>query len=369
MPNPSLPEELIQEILLRLPVKSLVRFKCVCKSWLSLISDPKFAKSHYDLASEPTYRFLFISTSDSQVQSIDIEASLIDHDSPVLSTHVLPHPVSAWSISNSRIYGSCRGFLLLNYRQRDLLVWNPSTGAFKPIPYPHSNSLYGFWYDASTDDYLVLFMKIPYAPDWKTDIDIFSLKTNSWDQIEGFKFPYWITRARTEAGLLLNGALHWLVYSCDYDCVIIAFDLIGRSLFEIPLPYGIHTEDIEGVHLRVMGDCLCLCNPNSSDRAMAEIWMMKEYKVHSSWTKSFVLPTDNIPRNFFLPMCFTKSEGLFGSNCSGSLVKFNSEGVLTEHAACRSKSFKLDLLEFAVYRESLLSLPGDFGESSEDGQQ
>ncbi|KAG4970224.1 hypothetical protein AAZX31_13G091900 [Glycine max] len=34
-----LPEELIIEILLRLPVKSLLRFKRVCNSWLSLISD------------------------------------------------------------------------------------------------------------------------------------------------------------------------------------------------------------------------------------------------------------------------------------------------------------------------------------------
>ncbi|XP_057455223.1 F-box/kelch-repeat protein At3g06240-like [Lotus japonicus] len=239
-------------------------------------------------------------------------------------------------------------------------------------------SLSGFGYDASTDDYLVLLMSKPkirsHSSDWKTDIAIFSLKTNSWDQIKRVKFPYRSCHPITDAGLLLNGALHWLVYSRDvHGVVIIAFDMIEKSLLEIPLPSGIDKglafQFRGGLYLRVMGDCLCLCYTGCSYRVMAEIWMMKEYKVHSSWTKSYVLPTDNIPHNFFLPMSFTKSEGLFGSNCSGSLVKFNSEGVLTEQAACRIKSFKSDLLEFAVYKESLLSLPGDSGELSENGQQ
>lgn len=47
-----LPQELIIEILLRLPVKSFVRFKRVCKSCLSLISDPHFTTSHFELAYE-----------------------------------------------------------------------------------------------------------------------------------------------------------------------------------------------------------------------------------------------------------------------------------------------------------------------------
>ncbi|XP_057455225.1 F-box/kelch-repeat protein At3g06240-like isoform X2 [Lotus japonicus] len=274
-----------------------------------------------------------------------------------------------------------RGFLLVRYEYRYLLVWNPSTGVRKLISYPHAkfkyDSLYGFWYDASTDDYLVLLMVAPeFRPDladWRTDIVIFSLKTNSWDEIEDFKFPYQTSHPRTEAGLLLNGALHWLVYSrVTYNFVIIAFDLIQRSVLEIPLPYiNIQSAfQYRIFYLRVMGDCLCLCNPGSSNRAVAEIWMMKEYKVDSSWTKSFVLPTNDIPLDSFLPICFTKSEGLFGSNCNGRLVKFNSEGVLSEHCTWRENSiFRESLLQSAIYRESLLSLPGEFGELSEHGQQ
>ncbi|KAF1877694.1 hypothetical protein Lal_00040412 [Lupinus albus] len=39
-------EYLVHEILLRLPVKSLLRFKCVSKQWLALISEPYFCNSH-----------------------------------------------------------------------------------------------------------------------------------------------------------------------------------------------------------------------------------------------------------------------------------------------------------------------------------
>ncbi|KAF3673689.1 putative beta-glucosidase 18-like [Capsicum annuum] len=41
------PEEIIVEILIRLPVQSLLRFKCISKSCNTLISHPKFKEKHY----------------------------------------------------------------------------------------------------------------------------------------------------------------------------------------------------------------------------------------------------------------------------------------------------------------------------------
>ncbi|XP_059639817.1 putative F-box/kelch-repeat protein At1g15680 [Cornus florida] len=63
-----LPEWLLLEVLLRLPVKSILRFKCVCKDWLSLISDPSFIRSYNSQRmSDPSpsfgiiYRYIYAS--------------------------------------------------------------------------------------------------------------------------------------------------------------------------------------------------------------------------------------------------------------------------------------------------------------------
>lgn len=40
--------DMIVETLSRLPVKSLMRFKCVCKSWYSLVKDPNFIYKHLE---------------------------------------------------------------------------------------------------------------------------------------------------------------------------------------------------------------------------------------------------------------------------------------------------------------------------------
>ncbi|XP_061340380.1 F-box/kelch-repeat protein At3g06240-like [Gastrolobium bilobum] len=180
-----------------------------------------------------------------------------------------------YCLTHLRILGSCRGFILLRYieEEDDLILWNPSTGARKTISCsPGRKLFYGFVYDTSTDDYLVIVVVTNEA--WttlKADIEFFSLKTNSWNKIKGINFPYsciGLPGHEFISGLLLNGALHWLTLckgtGTDVASVIIAFDLIERSLSEIPLPSDFTAASrsrsvVDICHFMVIGGCLGLC--------------------------------------------------------------------------------------------------------------
>ncbi|KAG4380386.1 hypothetical protein AAZX31_16G148100 [Glycine max] len=356
-----LPQELIIEILLRLPVKSLVRFKCVCKLWLSLISDPHFAISHFEQAAIHNERLVLLAPCAREFRSIDFNASLHDNSaSAALKLDFLP-PKPYYV----RILGSCRGFVLLDCCQ-SLHVWNPSTGVHKQVPRSPIVSdmdvrfftfLYGFGYDPSTHDYLVVqASNNPSSDDYATRVEFFSLGANAWKEIEGIHLSYMNYFHDVRVGSLLNGALHWI--TCRYDLlihVVVVFDLMERSFSEIPLPVDFDIEyfyDYNFCQLGILGECLSICVVGYY--CSTEIWVMKEYKVQSSWTKTIVVCVDDIPNRYFSQVCCTKSGDIVGITGTTGLVKCNDKGQLQEHRSyCNGpKGYQV-----TVYTESLLSLP------------
>ncbi|MCE3216065.1 hypothetical protein HAX54_004670 [Datura stramonium] len=52
-------EEIIADhILTRLPVKSLLRYKCVCKNWRDVIKIPSFMRKHFEIESAGTRKMV-----------------------------------------------------------------------------------------------------------------------------------------------------------------------------------------------------------------------------------------------------------------------------------------------------------------------
>ncbi|ESW26158.1 hypothetical protein PHAVU_003G095700 [Phaseolus vulgaris] len=358
------PRNLIIQILLRLPVKSLARFKSVCKSWFSLISDPHFAISHFELAAACTERLLLLEPTVPEVRSIDFNAPLHDDSASAALNFNFLSPES----HSDLILGSCRGFVLLDCSQ-SLCLWNPATGIHKQVCQSPIASdmdarvfvfLYGFGYDPSTDDYLVVQASYNVDSEVATRVEFFSFRANAWKEIEGIHLSYMNSCDDIRTGLLLNGAIHWLAYRCDVSMdAIVAFDLTERSFSDILLPDDMCEYDL--CNLGVLGDFLCV-HVYGYD-CPAKIWVMKEYKIQSSWTKSVDVSVDEIPTKYFSLICSTKSGDIVGKDGNNGLVKCNSEGQLLEHRSysnCRSHSL------VAVYTESLLSLPYDGDQAEED---
>ncbi|KAL4322751.1 hypothetical protein HN51_067906 [Arachis hypogaea] len=352
-----LPTELLRGILLRLPVKSVFRFKCVSKQWLSLLSDSHFAKSHFDLTNNINNKLLYLSrdlSGDySNAYRVKIAGTSIHHDYRVHLHAICKH-------ESTRIIGSCRGFILLK-NDTMLILWNPVTDFYTAVAYPDldfwnldfpCSSFFcgGVGYENSTDDYLIVIgsIKAMLKPWWK----FFSLRTNSWKEIEGGDRFFPCFPLHRQLGLVYNEAIHWLAIHTgsddEHSFVIVAFDIATKTLSMFPLPYPQDTRNCE-LSLMGGGGCFGMWIMNNT---APEIWVMKEYKVESSWTKlNIVLPL----YRGVIPLCFADSgdEVVCRRGNNRELMKLSNNQAW---GRCVLNPCDNDPI-LVMFTESLLSLP------------
>jgi len=83
-----LPDEIITEVLLRLPIKSILRFRAVCRSWAALLSSEEFCSLHMAMAEvKPSLpKLLFVSPTENFDSTAVYSCSLLDHKDDLLFT-------------------------------------------------------------------------------------------------------------------------------------------------------------------------------------------------------------------------------------------------------------------------------------------
>ncbi|XP_060178710.1 F-box/kelch-repeat protein At3g23880-like isoform X2 [Lycium barbarum] len=331
MPMPNLPTELITEILLKLPVKSLLKFRSVSKSWLSLISSPDFVKTHLLLsASNKDYThhglmFKFASTSDRGIKDCSLSALLCDS---VTEAFDLDYPGKYYPNDYPRFVGSVNGLICLAINRfmglDDLFLWNPSIRKYKKLPSCrlnqsrcyHEQALdgfnFGFAYDEFQDDYKVVGIfpisgKIRLC---RIEVQIYSLKSNSWRRIDDFQGRELLNAPAK----CVNGKLHWL----DKQRNIISIDLADEKWAEVERPYS---EGCGYVKLGVFGsDLAVLCNYG---RTHVDVWVMTEYGVKESWTKMFTVKFPNDSMGIFYPPILMSNEGEILLKFGSRFTKYN----------------------------------------------
>lgn len=310
---PRLPPEILTDILFRLPVKSLLRFRCVSKTWHALIDSPVFIKSHLKKSIDTDTNLSLIINNKGSIYSVDFDT--LDGAAVLDGAEELNHPLKHLK-QCIFVLGSCNGLLFLSTHGGDFWLWNPSTRKQHCLPespadecpdYLNSDFiLYRFGYDHVNDDYKVVKISQFASPlGFSTnEVKVYSLKTNSWKKIRGF--PYYIF-FNIPWGEFVSGALHWVGSQTMFDTcdLIVAFDLGVEEYRLVPLPTD---EDLSLDYLGVLEDCLCLC---SSDDDCFDVWVMKDYGVKESWTKLFSItePEVIIYSDYVAPLCYSKSGG------------------------------------------------------------
>ncbi|XP_074302816.1 F-box/kelch-repeat protein At3g23880-like [Silene latifolia] len=245
-----IPFDVVVEILVCLPVKTILPFKSVCKDWCNLINSPLFIQLHLNkslLFNFGHNRTLFYANDDSLCVVDDIyrPSKLIKLYWP---KDIIRNCEYLYTV------GSCNGLVCLRvtsskYIDTDVLcflICNPSTRTFKFKPNFRFTNLtrweinrltYGFGYDGRHDDYKIVTCN--YLEDRvQDDVYIYSFKADSWKCTSHTLAESSIKICcpkLNKSVVCANNMLHYLVYSLmddyntDTNYRIARFDLSSET--------------------------------------------------------------------------------------------------------------------------------------------
>ncbi|KAF3954337.1 hypothetical protein CMV_020302 [Castanea mollissima] len=260
------PLDVIDRILLRLPVNALIRFLCVSKEWSALINSSNFIKKHLN-------------------HSIETNS-----DRTLILKETFVNPPSQSRKGRNPLIRKCRKL--------------PS----EPMDTPsgslcYSCSSFGFGYDPSNDDYKVMRIAQFFEGVLREffEVKVYSLKSQCWKKIEK-QLP--IKEICSAQSVSLNGAFHLIVEQDDGSESILAFDLANEKFRLYRKPSN---EDLAS--LEVLRGCLCFIECCPEIPTSNDFWLMKEYGDESSWTRIYKIESDAVLWNidYFKPLLFPKN--------------------------------------------------------------
>ncbi|KAK4431691.1 F-box protein [Sesamum alatum] len=213
-------DELLIQILVQLPVKSLMRFKLVSKHWKSLITGRQFSRLRYTSPS-PAVGLFCPAQKISVFKYIHLGA--INQTKPMFRELRFPDdPFSFW------IHQSCNGLLLccssgnlVRTRTRSPIrrcyVYNPTTDCYTKLPRPgvlnevprivHGVNL-AFDHVMSPSHKVVCVRGSEFARELY-QVEVYSSESGAW-RVSGEPFS---SNANFEYGVYWNGSVHWISYT------------------------------------------------------------------------------------------------------------------------------------------------------------
>ncbi|MFS8015821.1 putative F-box domain-containing protein [Helianthus anomalus] len=261
-----IPFEIQSEIMNTLPVKSLLRFRSICKQWKSLIDSSDFI-AH--LSSQQQQQHLLVSYYDNDYEQKYV--SIVDDHTFPQQKVFLTVPQFSWlgvvvpAVSNMMFettlgFGVCR-------KTRD-----PKIVKIKYISWLSSVDI-----------------NATYIP---SQVEVFTLSTGAWRSPFGSNLPrksIWFHDFHPFEEVVIDGVLYWLAIDRNTMTgrikLIVSFDMTSEEFREITLPGDL--SDANSHIMSYLGNSLVVCKDVAQDiNGDLCIWMMRG-GVSNSFTKLF----------------------------------------------------------------------------------
>lgn len=366
-----LPQEVLFNIFLKLPPKTLVFCSCVSKSWRSVITDPIFVGAHLNQSSSsPCHKKFLILRRNYGTGSKKKERYSLHFDTETLDLYQeLKFPVNL--NGDFKLVGICNGLVCLS--GLNILLWNPSIQRVLAVPGTSDiitiygapdNYALGFGFDSRADDYKLVRLlyfedKTPFNYKRSPKVELYEVRTGSWRGIENKAPRCEIVKSEwTQA--FVNGAVHWVAYretGRGYRCFILRFEMVEECFSIIALPECLVSSSPCDLKVAVLGGALSilLCGWYCFETYVSSVWVLQKYDMPLSWTK---LVSFEPSQELGMVLGLRENGEILMESKSGEVVLYNPENQLMKGLGIYGAegSFYLD-----TYVESLALLNGGKG--------
>ncbi|KAK4751056.1 hypothetical protein SAY87_004538 [Trapa incisa] len=350
-----LPNDVLAEILVQFPLKSLLRFRSVSRSWNSLITSQSFIALH-------------LSHSMDAAGGTDKDSSIFlryyshsrgrlintvyrdDGGESLTEDQELEFPIKNYD--NYNYVGACNGLICLadyDINHLRVVLWNPSIRTCICVPIPRLIGTdnvhiytFGFGFDRHNEQYKVLRMIYAVGQNYRRlvqpEVEVYVLGTDRWRSIDCHA-PYVVPESSSQA--FFRGGIHWLGCREDHSTVIVVFDVQEEVFRDIEIPDNLRQRNINRLSVSSHGDSFYLmeCDPWRGGRCLVgvfDIWVM-EYGVKDSWTKQFSIDVRDHGKGLLKRVLgFRKDGKILAVNREEELVSYHpkSQRVNQQQGIC-----------------------------------
>ncbi|XP_010505848.1 PREDICTED: F-box/LRR-repeat protein At2g40920-like [Camelina sativa] len=294
--------DLVIEILMRLPTKSLMRFKCVSKEWSSLISCRYFCNRLFTTLTRRQPR-LYMCLVDKAGHRLLLSISSPDNTSFVVVDQDLSIPGMGGYFLNV-----VRALMCFSLGQNKACIYNPSTKQLLTLPPLKSDikaergqkklhTQYYIGHDPVSDQYKLvctvgISSLLPRLGNLRSEHWVFALEAGgSWKKVAPLE--NYLHHAPAPLGRSTSGSVvRYIAWPDNYNCVVVSFDIRSELFTIIPVPREIFAgQDVPAVTMRADlieygGKIAIFHHTYLKDEGSADVWVFEDVgKKKNEWSK------------------------------------------------------------------------------------
>ncbi|XP_051213842.1 F-box protein At5g49610 [Lolium perenne] len=357
-----LPEWLVvEEILVRLPSKDVLRCRAVRKSWRSRTSTDKFILDHHRRQpSLPIIKHRKGICRPAVFNDAGPGAGAPNDQKirPILHHYTPPVGTIFTTIYNA----ACDGLLIMS-QQLDFYICNPATRRCASLPHPplrpagySAVAVVGFYRHHASGEHRVLWVVFSIAAGSAVELPDYFVLTVGSDQPRPIQRPQGgVPAARSSRGPPVHhrGSLHWAV-----SLKITVFDTVAETFRQMSRPAQLG----HMVSLLDMGGALALCG-TSDDFVTLDVWVLQDYDAQTwgfqyriNLLEMVAVPPLNLRERYAPTMDVINERELLIEHRPDRLLHCDIDGVFLGNVEHEERLIGLALTRHRL-QESLISLP------------